>query len=75
MKNVVKNQGLKPTIAFANLQDTLKRKYADDSVDALLYVPTRRTILQTFSRQNKPIVENFNPLEPPEELYVSLIDF
>lgn len=67
---------MKPTIAFANLQNTIQEKYMESNVDALLELPTRRSTLQTMSRKRKLTrTTNFDPLAPPEELYVIIIYF
>jgi hypothetical protein len=69
---VVKSQGTKPLIALANLHISIEEKYEDDNEEALLNLPSRRSTLQSFLHKRKLTrPQNFNPLAPPENLYVS----
>jgi hypothetical protein len=76
MNETVKSERLKPTIACANLRDKIIDSYPENSAEALLTLPKRRVALQNFSRKRRLTApKNFDPLEPPEEIFVSLLLF
>lgn len=67
----VKKERTKPSVALANLQDRLQEKHTENNTLALLLLPRRKAMLQTFSRKRRlTAISNFDPLMPPENLYV-----
>lgn len=68
----VKKHGITPLVAQSNLKRTIKRKYEVNFPEALATLPKRQSLLKTLSRKKKlSHVPNFDPLAPPENLYVS----
>jgi hypothetical protein len=54
------------------LRDKIIDKYPENSEEALLALSSRRNNLQNFSRKRQQTLpEKFDPLNPPEDLYVS----
>jgi hypothetical protein len=76
MNETVKKERLKPSIAHANLRDAIIQKYEEESIEALMRLPKKRSELQTFSRKRRLTQpKDFDPLNPPEGLYVNLYYF
>lgn len=74
MNETVKKERLKPTVAHANLRNSIIQKYPNDSATALSSLPSLCTEKQTFTRKRKLTrPQNFDPLNPPVELYVILL--
>lgn len=69
---LVERGGIKPSVAYANLQNEVKRSYPEDNVEALKALPSRKSTLQTFTRKRQSAKPpDFDPLDPPENTYVS----
>lgn len=72
----VKTTGTKPTVAYANLRKKIIAKHPENSANALLKLPKKRTVMQTFAKNSKKArLANFDPLNPPEDTFVSCLSF
>jgi len=69
---IVESQALKPTVGYSKLRQSIQVSRPNDNVMQLKSLPKRSSILQVFARKRKRAqIENFNPLNPPETLFVS----
>lgn len=67
----VKENGTRPSVALAKLQESVRSSFPADSINALQALPKRNSVLQTFSNKRKLTqLEDFDPLAPPEKIFV-----
>jgi len=64
-------RNLKPSVANSMMIRRIQEEFPDNNGEAMVAGPSRSTRTNTFGKQRKQAqVKDFDPLEPPEELFV-----